>query len=98
MPDRTHLTKTDLIITDFEPLTCHVGHKKRLPVISIDNQHCLTNTVVSYPRKYRGDAAAAKKFYRDFMTSIVANFDNDWEMTGADIDAAIAVLSGNRAA
>jgi uncharacterized protein (TIGR00661 family) len=52
--------KTDLIITDFEPLTCHVGHKKRLPVISIDNQHCLTNTVVSYPRKYGGDAAAAK--------------------------------------
>jgi uncharacterized protein (TIGR00661 family) len=52
--------KTDLIITDFEPLTCHVGHKKRLPVISIDNQHCLTNTVVSYPRKYRADAAAAK--------------------------------------
>lgn len=52
--------KVDLIITDFEPLTCHVGHKKRLPVISIDNQHCLTNAVVSYPRKYRGDAAAAK--------------------------------------
>ena len=43
----------DLIITDFEPLTCHVGHKKRLPVISIDNQHCLTNVVVSYPSKYR---------------------------------------------
>lgn len=52
--------KTDLIITDFEPLTCHVGHKKRLPVISIDNQHFLTNTLVSYPRKHRGDAAAAK--------------------------------------
>ena len=52
--------KTDLIITDFEPLTCHVGHKKRLPVISIDNQHCLTNAVVSYPRQYAGDAAAAK--------------------------------------
>lgn len=52
--------KIDLIITDFEPLTCHVGHKKGLPVISIDNQHCLTNAVVSYPKKYRGDAAAAK--------------------------------------
>jgi uncharacterized protein (TIGR00661 family) len=52
--------KTDLIITDFEPLTCHIGHKKHLPVISIDNQHCLTNTVVSYPRQYRRDAAAAK--------------------------------------
>ena len=52
--------QTDLIITDFEPLTCHVGHKRRLPVISIDNQHCLTNAAVSYPKQYRRDAAAAK--------------------------------------
>jgi len=50
----------NLVITDFEPLTCHVGHKRRLPVISIDNQHCLTNAVVSYPGQYRRDAAAAK--------------------------------------
>src|SRR5713101_4223691 len=28
----------ELVITDFEPLSCHVGHRKRLPVISIDNQ------------------------------------------------------------
>jgi len=52
--------KIDLVITDFEPLTCHVGHRMGLPVISIDNQHCLTNAVVSYPRRYRRDAAAAK--------------------------------------
>jgi uncharacterized protein (TIGR00661 family) len=52
--------KIDLVITDFEPLTCHIGHKKKLPVISIDNQHCLTNAVVSYPRHCRRDAAAAK--------------------------------------
>jgi uncharacterized protein (TIGR00661 family) len=52
--------RIDLVITDFEPLTCHVGHKRRLPVISIDNQHCLTNAVVSYPKQYRRDAAAAK--------------------------------------
>ena len=50
----------DVVITDFEPLTCHVGHKKRLPVISIDNQHCLTNASVSYPRRWRRDATAAK--------------------------------------
>lgn len=50
----------DLVITDFEPLTCHIGHKRHLPVISIDNQHCLTNAVVSYPSEYRRDAAAAK--------------------------------------
>jgi len=52
--------KIDLVITDFEPLTCHIGHRRRLPVISIDNQHCLTNAVVPYPKKYRRDAAAAK--------------------------------------
>jgi len=52
--------KIDLVITDFEPLSCHVGHRMGLPVISIDNQHCLTNAVVSYPRRYRSDAAAAK--------------------------------------
>ncbi len=50
----------NIVITDFEPLTCHVGHRHHIPVISIDNQHCLTNTAVSYPRQYRGDAAAAK--------------------------------------
>jgi uncharacterized protein (TIGR00661 family) len=52
--------KIQLVITDFEPLSCHVGHRLRLPIISIDNQHCLTNTEVSYPRKYRRDAAVAK--------------------------------------
>ncbi len=52
--------KINLVITDFEPLTCHVAHRKRLPVISIDNQHCLTNAVVSYPSQYRRDAAAAR--------------------------------------
>ena len=50
----------NLVITDFEPLTCHVGHGMGIPVISIDNQHCLTNAVVSYPPQYRRDAAAAK--------------------------------------
>src|ERR1700682_252802 len=52
--------KTDLVITDFEPLSCHVGHQKGLPVISIDNQHILTNAAVSYPGQFRRDAAAAK--------------------------------------
>jgi len=45
-----------------------------------------------------GDDAAAKNLYRSFMERVVANFDNDWEMTGADIDAAIAALRGDRAA
>src|ERR1041385_4644058 len=52
--------KIQLVITDFEPVTCQVGHHKRLPIISIDNQHCLTKTDVSYPKQYRRDAGAAK--------------------------------------
>ncbi|HLZ02406.1 MAG TPA: DUF6166 domain-containing protein [Bradyrhizobium sp.] len=45
-----------------------------------------------------GDAEAAKNVYRSFMQRIVANFDNDWEMTSTDIDQAIAALRGGRAA
>jgi uncharacterized protein (TIGR00661 family) len=56
--------KIELVITDFEPLSCHVGRRKRLPVISIDNQHCLTNVEVSFPSRSRRDAAAAKLLTR----------------------------------
>ena len=52
--------EVDLVITDFEPLSCHVGHRKRLPVIAIDNQHAITNTSVSLPRGFRRDVAAVK--------------------------------------
>ncbi|HJS97644.1 MAG TPA: MJ1255/VC2487 family glycosyltransferase [Terriglobales bacterium] len=57
----------DLVVTDFEPLTCHLAHRARLPVISIDNQHLLTRAEISYPRECRKDAAAAKLVTR-FMT------------------------------
>src|SRR6202007_3483817 len=50
----------DMVITDYEPITCHVGHKLRLPVIAIDNQHLLTDTEITYPREYRQEAGAAK--------------------------------------
>ena len=50
----------DLVITDFEPVSCHVGHKLGLPIIAIDNQHLLTDTEITYPREYRKEAAAAK--------------------------------------
>jgi len=45
-----------------------------------------------------GDVGKAKTLYHGFMTSIVANFDNDWELNSGDIDAAIAALGGSRAA
>lgn len=36
-----------------------------------------------------GDAEAAKRAVEPFMRAVVANFDNEWEMTSADIDAAL---------
>lgn len=54
----------DLVITDYEPISCHVGHKLGLPVIAIDNQHLLTDTEITYPREYRKEAAAAKMVTR----------------------------------
>jgi uncharacterized protein (TIGR00661 family) len=50
----------ELVITDFEPLSSHVGHHKRLPVIAIDNQHAITNTRISLPHGFRRDAAAVR--------------------------------------
>lgn len=51
---------TQVVMTDFEPMSCHTGHKMGLPVLSIDNQHCLTYGEISYPKEYRKEAAAAK--------------------------------------
>jgi hypothetical protein len=41
-----------------------------------------------------GDAAKAKPMVEPFMRAVVANFGNEWEMTSADIDQALAALSG----
>ena len=39
-----------------------------------------------------GDDARALRLSEAFMKEVVANFDNDWELTGAEIDAALARL------
>src|SRR5262245_36563560 len=64
----------DLVITDFEPITCQLGHKLGLPVIAIDNQHLLTDTEITYPRAYRREAAAAKLVTRLMTPGAVAYF------------------------
>ena len=44
--------KIDFVITDFEPLSCLVANLKKLPLISLDNQHILTKTKIDYPKNY----------------------------------------------
>ena len=40
-----------------------------------------------------GDDTRALALTEAFMSAVVANFDNTWEMTGADVDAAIEALT-----
>jgi hypothetical protein len=40
----------------------------------------------------------AKASVEPFMSAVVANFDNEWEMTSADIEQALAALSGKAVA
>ena len=44
--------------------------------------------------EHLNDPADAKALVEPFMKAVVANFDNEWEMTSADIDAALAALGG----
>ena len=39
-----------------------------------------------------GDDAAALRLHQCFMRQVVANFANEWTMTGEDIDAALGLL------
>jgi Family of unknown function (DUF6166) len=44
--------------------------------------------------EHRGDPAVARALAEPFMKAVVANFDNEWEMTSADIDAVLEALPG----
>ena len=41
-----------------------------------------------------GDDAQALTLYEQFMREVVAELDNSWELSSADIDAALAELKG----
>src|SRR4029079_14558070 len=43
---------------------------------------------------YLGDNARALRLSEPFMTKIVANLDNDWRLTGTEIDSALRELDG----
>src|SRR4051812_37317790 len=41
-----------------------------------------------------GDEGKAKSLVEPFMSAVVANFGNEWEMTSADIEEALTALRG----
>lgn len=50
----------DVVITDFEPITARLAKKFQQPLISIDNQHQLTNTKIKITSKYKKDLLTDK--------------------------------------
>jgi Family of unknown function (DUF6166) len=45
-----------------------------------------------------GDKPAAMTAVESFMRAVVANFENEWEMTSDDIDLALTALDGKAVA
>lgn len=50
--NRFRLFNPDLVITDFESLSAFLAKLQRVPLISLDNQHQLTNTKIKLPDEY----------------------------------------------
>lgn len=43
-----------------------------------------------------GNDAEALRLYEPFMRAVIADLDNSWELSSADIDAALQVIGGPR--
>jgi len=43
---RSRRERPDLVVTDFEPFLCRVGKRAGVPVVCVDHQHCLSDTVL----------------------------------------------------
>lgn len=52
--------KIDIIVTDFEPISCLAGRTSDVPVVSIDNQHFISRTDADCPHGYLTQARVAK--------------------------------------
>lgn len=64
---RVHAFKPDLFVTDFEPLTAGLAHLHRRPLISVDNQHMLTEIQFSSPRAYWKSFLIARTAIRAYI-------------------------------
>ena len=59
--------KPEIIISDFEFYSNLLSKILRLPLISIDNMHVLTQAELEVPKKYRKDRLAAESVVKSFI-------------------------------
>lgn len=59
--------KPDVVISDFEPFTGLISKFFSIPLISIDNNHTMTNCKLRIPKRYYKDYLAAKLVIKSFI-------------------------------
>lgn len=57
----------DVVFTDFEPLTAMLAKIQRVPLVSIDNIHQLTNTRIKVPMAHRKDFVTDKMIIKSMV-------------------------------
>lgn len=57
----------DLVFTDFESVTALMAKIKKKPLVSIDNQHQLTNTKIEITEKYKKDLMVDKLIIKSLV-------------------------------
>lgn len=60
----------EIVISDFEPVSGMIARFKKLPLISLDNQHIFTNCDVRYPKKFAKEAIINKLVIKSYLPKI----------------------------
>lgn len=59
--------KPEVVISDFEFYASLISNILRIPLISVDNMHVITQCNIEYPKKYRKDKLKAEAVIRSFI-------------------------------
>ncbi|BAW31653.1 MAG TPA: glycosyltransferase family protein [Methanothermobacter sp.] len=59
--------KPEVVISDFEFYASLISNMLRIPLISVDNMHVITECNIEYPKKYRKDKLKAAAVIRSFI-------------------------------
>jgi len=72
--------KPDIIFTDFEPSATNAAYLLKIPLVSVDNQHRITHTKITIPKKYKKEALITKTVIRSLIVKatyyLVTSFHN----------------------
>ena len=85
-----------VVLVDGEPLDCHYGVKRFTTTGFEWTYEGAGPRQLALLADHLDDDRKAVELCRDFMRDVVANLENDWELTGGDIDRALGALGDRR--